>query len=144
VSLAGQTDVQHTGFIGATFRLAGRCTFAEMHTGHRVLLIWPAGHVAYDRETGTVSFTDLFGDQVTTFTDGQVLDFRVTPGSGDRGYRPLEPSAFVVPPDPSCPDQDVAIVTGVTIHELTGEVPPPSPGRPSPADLRQGSDERGV
>jgi hypothetical protein len=130
VSLEGQTDVLHTGFIGATFRLDGRCTFAEMHTGHRVSLIWPAGHVAYDGETGTVSFSDLFGDLVRTFTDGQVLDFRVTPGSSDWGYRPLEPSAFVVPPDPSCADLDVAVVTGVTIHEPTGELPPTSPRDP--------------
>jgi hypothetical protein len=107
----------HTGFDDATFVLEGPCTFAELLTGRRVYLIWPEGHVDYDGTTGVVRYTDLGDGQVVEFTSGQVLDIRAVLGSQDQGYRPIDRSSFVMPPDPSCPDDDVALVTGVSLDE---------------------------
>jgi hypothetical protein len=114
-STAGTTGVPDTGFRGAVFRLDGNCTFAESTNGHRTFLVWPEGHVRFDPETRRVWYLDIFGKKAVVFREGQRLNIRATYAPRDTGYRPLNPDAFAVPPHPSCPDDDVALVTGITV-----------------------------
>lgn len=116
VSLVGVTAVPDYGLLDVMFRLDGNCPFAEAEDGSLTYLIWPEGHVQFDAGTHRVWFLDIHGRQAVVFGEGQRLDIRALPGRQDSGYQPLDPEAFVVPPDPSCPDQRVALVTGVTIR----------------------------
>jgi len=57
---------------------------------------------------------------VVEFDVDDVLDVGVILVSRDQGYVPLSSLDFVNPPDPSCeggPDQYVALVTGVIVHD---------------------------
>lgn len=95
-------------------RLDGNCAFAEAADGSRVFLIWPEGHIRFDAATERMWFLDIFGNDSVIVALGQSVDLRTVPVPTDEGSQPLDLTNFVVPPDPSCPDETAVLVTGMT------------------------------
>ena len=102
ISIAGTDTIPLAGMEGMTLHLDEECILA-VGGNNRVLLIWPDG-AAEVINNNTIRMFDYYGRGSVEIHDGDIVNFGGAPATGR--------TKFVVPPFPSCPDDDVFLVYG--------------------------------